>query len=58
MRSYATCENFNLLGKSHTAMKFTIKEQVKSLDPIYAKEREKLHIKRFNTYHKGIKKQE
>ena len=56
--SEATGEHFNLPGHSHTDMKFTIIEQVKSLDPVYAREREKLHIKKFNTYHKGINKQE
>ena len=54
----ATGEHFKLPGHSHTDMKFTIIEQVKSLDPVYAREREKLHIKKFNTYHKGINKQE
>ena len=43
--SEATGEHFNLPGHSHTDMKFTIIEQVKSLDPIYARETEKLHIK-------------
>ena len=38
--------------------KFKITEQVKSLDHVYAREKEKLHIKTFNTYHKGINKQE
>ena len=56
--SEATGEHFNLPGHSHTDMKFTIIEQVKSLDPVYAREREKMHIKKFNTYHKGINKQE
>ena len=56
-KSKATGEHFNLPGHSHTDMKFTIIEQVKSLDPVYAWEREKLHIK-INTYHKGINKQE
>ena len=38
--SEATGEHFNLPGLSHTDMKFTIIEQVKSLDPISARERE------------------
>ena len=41
----ATGEHFNLPGHSHTDMKFTIIEQVKALGPVYAREREKLHIK-------------
>ena len=56
--SEAAGKHFILPGNSHTNMKFTIIEQVKSLDPVYAREREKLHIKKFNTYHKGINKQE
>ena len=32
--------------------------QVKSLDPIYAREKENLHIKQINAYHKGIKKED
>ena len=54
----ATCKYFNLPGHSHTDMKFSIIEQVKSLDPIYAREREKRHIKIFKTYHMEINKQE
>ena len=57
-KSEATGEHFNLPGHSHTDMKFTIIEQAKSFDPVYARERENLHIKKFNTYHKGINKQE
>ena len=37
--SEETGEHFNLPGHSHTDMKFTIIEQVKSLDPLYAGER-------------------
>ena len=44
--SEATGEHFNLPVHSHTDMQFTIIEQVKSLYPIYAREREKLHIKK------------
>ena len=40
-KSEATGEHFNLPGYCHKYMKFTILEQVKSLDPVYARKREK-----------------
>ena len=43
--SEATGEYFNLPTHSPADMKFTIIEQVKSLDSIYAREREKLNLK-------------
>ena len=50
----ATGEHFNLPGHSTSDMKFTIIEKVKSLDPLYGREREKYHIRKFNTFYKGI----
>ena len=38
-------------------IKFTILEQVTSTDPFYAREREKVLIRKFNIYHSGIKKE-
>ena len=46
--SQATGEHFNLPGHSMHNMKFTVLEQVKSNDPLYAREREKLLIRKFN----------
>ena len=45
---------FNLPGHDITHMKFSILEQVKSQDPLYAREREKVLIRKFNTFHAGI----
>ena len=42
--SEATGEHLNLPGHSHTDMKLTIIEQVKSLNSVYARKRETLHI--------------
>ena len=35
-------------------MEFTIVEKVRSMDPLYGREREKLHIRKFKTFHGGI----
>ena len=53
----ATGQHLNLPGHGNTDMKFTIIEIVKSQDPVYVGEKEKLH-KKFNTYHKGISKRD
>ena len=53
----ATGEHFNLPGHSMHNMKFTILEQVMSSDPLYGREREKLLIRKFNTFYKGINKE-
>ena len=52
----ATGEHFNLPGHSMHNMKFTMLEQVKSPDPLYGREREKLLIRKFNTFYNGINK--
>ena len=57
MKNRATGEHFNLPGHSTHNMKFTILENVKSRDPLYAREREKLLIRKFNTFHGGINKE-
>ena len=53
----ATGEHFNVPGHSTQNIRFTIIEQVKSLDPLYPREREKLLIRKFNTYYNGINKE-
>ena len=50
----ATGRHFNLPGHTLANMNITIIERVKSNDPIYRKEREKYHIRKFNSYHKGM----
>ena len=55
--SRATGEHFNLAGHSMHNMKFSIIEQVKSSDPLYGREREKLMIRKFNSYYCGINKE-
>jgi hypothetical protein len=57
MITQATGEHFNLPGHSMHNMKFTVLEQVKSSDPLYAREREKLVIRKFNSFHDGINKE-
>ena len=53
----ATGEHFNLPGHRIHHMKFTMLEQVKSLDPLYGREREIKLIRKFNTFHNGINKE-
>ena len=55
--SRATGEHFNFPGHSTHNMKFTILEQVKSTDPIYGREWEKMLIRKFNSYFNGINKE-
>ena len=50
-------KHYNLPGHSKNDMKFTIIEKVKSTDPLYGKEREKVHIRKFNTYYGGLNKE-
>ena len=53
----ATGEHFNLPGHDKSNMKFTILEKVRSTDPLYGREREKLHIRNFNTFYEGINRE-
>ena len=53
----ATGEHFNLPGHSLSDITVTIIEKVKQNDENYRKEREKMHIRKFNTYYKGINRQ-
>ena len=57
VKNRATGEHFTLPGHSDHNMRFTILENVKSRDPLYAREREKLLIRKFNTFHEGINKE-
>ena len=51
-----TGAHFNKPGHSTSNMKFTVLEKVKSLDPLYGREREKLLIRKFNTFYRGLNK--
>ena len=55
--SKATGQHFNLPGHSKNNMKFTIIEKVRSSDPLYGREREKLHIRMFNSFYGGINRE-
>ena len=55
--SKSTGEHFNLPGHDKKNMKFTILEKVRSQDPLFGREREKLHIRKFNTFHAGINRE-
>ena len=50
IQARATGAHFNLAGHGMKNMKFTILEQVRSNDPLYAREPEKLLIRKFNTF--------
>ena len=51
-----TAAHFNQPGHSTSNMKFTVLEKVKSLDPLYGREREKLLIRKFYTFDRGLNK--
>ena len=53
----STGEHFNLPGHNSSNMKFTVIEAVKSTDPLYGREREKLLIRKFNTFYNGINRE-
>ena len=53
----ATSGHFNLPGHSISNMKVTMLEKMKTPDIIYRKEREKILIRKFNTFYHGINKQ-
>ena len=52
-----TGEHFNEPGHTLSDMKVIIIEKVRKNDTTYRKEREKFHIKQFNTYYNGLNKQ-
>ena len=49
-KSQTMGEHYNLPGHSKNDMKFTIIEKVRSSDPLHGREREKIHIRKFNTW--------
>ena len=52
--SQATGDHLNFLGHSLSDMKVMVIEKVKVNDVSYKKERESYHIRKFNTYYRGI----
>ena len=50
----STREYFNLPGHVIINMKFSILEQVSSNNPLYAMKRDKILIRKFNSFHAGI----
>ena len=50
----ATGRHFNLPGHNLSHMKISVLEKVKSHDPMYRKERERYHIRKFNSYYQGM----
>jgi hypothetical protein len=50
----ATGEHFNSSGHSLSDLSITILEKVKTNGDLCRKEREKYHIRKFNTYYKVI----
>ena len=50
----ATGRHFNLPGHNLSHMKISVLEIVKSHDPMYRKERERYHIRKFNSYYQGM----
>ena len=53
-KTQATGAHFNLPGHSLSDMKVTILEKVRKHDEAYRKERELYHIRKFNTFYRGI----
>ena len=49
-----TGKHFNRVGHNLSNMKITILEKMKNRDPLYRKERESYHIKKFNSFYKGM----
>ena len=54
----ATGAHFNSPGHSMVNVKISVNEQVKKQCDMYRKERETVYIKKLNTYHKGLNKQQ
>ena len=52
--SQSTGSHFNTPGHSVSDFKFTVLEQSRSQDLVYRKEREKYHIRQFNSYYRGL----
>ena len=54
VRNKTNVEHFKLPGHDKNNMKFTILERKKIL---YGREREKYHIRKFNTFYAGINRE-
>ena len=54
--SQATGEHFNLPGHSLADLRVTVIEQTARRSSEYRKEREHYHIRKVNTFHRGINK--
>ena len=54
----ATGQHFNLPGHSLSDLTVTILEKVRSNDDLYRRERERYFIRKFNTYYKGLNRQQ
>ena len=52
--SQATGSHFNGRGHSSENIRITIVEKVRKEDTNYRKEREKFHIRKFNTFYAGM----
>ena len=52
----ATGQHFNSPGHTIADLCITVIEQVKKNNILYRKEREEMHIRRFNTLYKGLNK--
>ena len=50
----ATGRHFDLPGHKLSDMNISVLKKVKCNDPMYIKERERYHIRKFNTYYQGI----
>jgi hypothetical protein len=54
----ATGQHFNLPGHTLSDLTVTILEKVRSNDDMYRRERERYFIRKFNTYYKGLNRQQ
>ena len=54
----ATGQHFNLPGHSLSDLTVTILEKVRSNDDLYRRERERYFMRKFNTYYKGLNRQQ
>ena len=50
-------KHFNLAGHSKTDMLFTIIEKVRSVDPLYGREQEKVHKRKFKKFYNGLNRE-
>ena len=50
-------EHLNLPGPSKNYMKFTVVEKMGSIDPLYGREQEKVHQRKFNKFYNCLNKE-